>query len=494
MHEDAAAERVARACTAPAGEDGIWLAQGAPFTGRANLYAEADGLLVYDAAALERLNAVDESLTIAALPPFTRIAPKQMAATVKVIPFAAPAAVVERVETAARDGAPLLRVAPLTARRVALVQTRVHGTKESVLDKTVEATRRRVESLGSRLVAERRCAHETETLAADLAAATAEADIVLVVGASAIVDRGDVVPAAVAAAGGEAGLLGAPVDPGNLLYLSHIARVPVLAGPGSVRSPKESAFDWVLARLCAGLAVTRADLVRMGAGGLLKEIPSRPQPRAAEPPPQAASSPEQPEAATPRIAGLLLAAGSSRRMGDVNKLIAPVAGRPMVAHAARALSESRASDLTVVTGHDSAAVRAALAEFDAVFVDNPDHPDGLSTSLKRGIAALPAEADGVVVCLGDMPRLSADTIDRLIAAFDPAAGKAIAIPTQGGQRGNPVLFARRFFAEIQELAGDVGARSLIAAYPDQVVEVPVEDPAIFLDVDDAAALARLDGG
>ena len=122
------------------------------------------------------------------------------------------------------------------------------------------------------------------------------------------------------------------------------------------------------------------------------------------------------------------------------------------------------------------------------FVHNPDFAEGLSTSLKAGIAAVPAEADGAIVCLGDMPQVSAPLIDRLIAAFDPERGALVVIPTIAGKRGNPVLWSRRFFPDLMALEGDVGARHLIGGYAEAVAEVAVEDAAALTDVDTPEAL------
>jgi molybdenum cofactor cytidylyltransferase len=123
-----------------------------------------------------------------------------------------------------------------------------------------------------------------------------------------------------------------------------------------------------------------------------------------------------------------------------------------------------------------------------MFVHNPDFAEGLSTSLKAGITAVPAEADGAIVCLGDMPQVSAALIDRLIAAFDPERGALVVIPTIAGKRGNPVLWSRRFFPDLTAVEGDVGARHLIAGYAEAVAEVAVEDEAAFTDVDTPEAL------
>jgi molybdenum cofactor cytidylyltransferase len=196
-----------------------------------------------------------------------------------------------------------------------LIQTRLPGTKESVLDKTVAVTARRIDACGGRLVGEQRCAHAVDALAARIRAVSA--DLVLIAGASAITDRRDVLPAAIEAAGGVVEHFGMPVDPGNLLLLARLGDRPVLGLPGCARSPKLNGFDWVLQRLAAGLPVGRADIMAMGVGGLLMEIPTRPQPRD--------GTPARPGV----VAAIVLAAGQSRRMGPDNKLLALVDGRPI---------------------------------------------------------------------------------------------------------------------------------------------------------------------
>ena len=178
-------------------------------------------------------------------------------------------------------------------------------------------------------------------------------------------------------------------------------------------------------------------------------------------------------------------------MGPVNKLLADLGGAPMVVRVADAVEGSQAEPLIVVTGHERDHVEAALAGRRLALAHNPDYATGLGSSLRRGMAALPHALDGVVVVLGDMPRVSSAAIDQLIATFAPLEGRAICVPTWRGKRGNPVLFARRFFAEMQTIAGDVGARSLIDRYPEMVSEVAMADDGVLDDVDTPEALAAL---
>ena len=190
----------------------------------------------------------------------------------------------------------------------------------------------------------------------------------------------------------------------------------------------------------------------------------------------------------------MLAAGRSTRMGATNKLLADIDGKPMVRRVAEAALASRARPILVVTGHQAASVVAALVALEATFVDNPDYAIGLSSSLKAGIGAVPASADGALVLLGDMPQITGALIDRLIAAFAASPGDAIIVPTHKGRRGNPVLWPRACFAEMLQLKGDAGAKRLMAAHAADVREVDLGTDAIFADVDTPEALAQLRGG
>ncbi len=473
VSEDAAAAEIAAAV---AGE-GARVDRA--FTGRANLFAERAGILVVDKTAIDCLNLIDESVTLATLPAYKPVVAGEMIATVKIIPFAVPDAVRDAAVAVARAAAPLIRVAPYRIRKVGIVSTVLPGLATKVIDKTVKVTGERLLPAGASIVAERRVPHEQGALAKTLQEVLdAGAELVIVFGASAIADRRDVIPAAIEAVGGRIEHFGMPVDPGNLLLVADAGGRPILGAPGCARSPKENGFDWVLMRLLAGLAVPREAITGMGVGGLLMEIITRPQPRE-----EPVVSKEQ------RIAAVVLAAGRSTRMAGTNKLTAEIAGKPLVRIAAEQALASRAAPVIVVTGHDRERIESALAGLPVRLVHNPDFAQGLGTSLRAGIAAVPADADGAIVCLGDMPQVDAALIDRLIAAFDPDRGALAAMPTIDGQRGNPVLWSRRFFPDLMAIEGDVGARQLIGRYGEAVVEVPVTGKGALRDVDTPEALA-----
>ncbi len=477
IHEDEAAQRVAASMAGP----GLEIA--APFTGRVNLIADEAGIVVLDTARIEQLNRVDESLTVATLPAFDIAEAGQMVATIKVIPFAAPRVCVEAWEAIASSDGPVVRVAPLRMKRIALILTQTDVTSDKVLDKTARVVADRLAALGSDVVAESHCRHDTDALASELERVGSDIDMTLIYGASAITDRRDVIPSAIEQTGGTVRHFGMPVDPGNLLLLAERQDKPVLGLPGCARSPKLNGFDWVLQRLLADIPVSSHDIMAMGVGGLLKEIPSRPQPRR-----------EPPEQRAPRITALVLAAGQSRRMGRDNKLLAPIDGRAMVRHVAEAAVASRVHATIVVTGHEADAVRDALGGLNITFAHNPGFADGLSTSLRAGLEAVGDDCDGVVVCLGDMPGLTADLLNRLISGFNPSEGRAIVLPTHRGKRGNPVLWGRRFFETMKTVAGDVGARHLLGENEDLVVEIAADDDSVLVDIDTPEALKAARGG
>jgi len=484
--EDDAANQLAKAVT------GDGLSTAVAFTGRCNIFAEADGLVVYDPRRLDGFNLVDESITLGVVPPFQAVTKGQMIATLKIIPFALPANTVRIAESISTKSERLLAVAPFRPLKVGLVQSKLSGTKESVLDSTFKVTEARVASLGGELIREVRCDHgEIPMSRAIDTVLGAGVDLLLVSGASAVVDRRDIVPASIEKAGGTIQHFGMPVDPGNLMLIGSIKDLPVIGMPGCARSPKLNGFDWILQRIAAGLPAASSDIMRMGPGGLLKDVPTRPLPRAKARPDSDMRDEEIKPTRAPRIAALILAAGQSRRMGKNNKLLAEIDGIAMVRRSAGNVLASRASPVIAVTGHERERTEEVLNGLGLTFAHNPDFAEGLSTSMKAGLAALDGEVDGLLVCLGDMPRVTSETIDKLISAFDPLEGRAICVPTWRGKRGNPVLWSSQFFDEMMEVSGAVGARHLIGSHAELVVEVEMKDDGVMIDVDTPDALARI---
>ncbi|MGB0554368.1 MAG: NTP transferase domain-containing protein [Alphaproteobacteria bacterium] len=480
--EDIAGQKMADAVVAD-----TTLSLGAAGTGRVNIYAAVHGLLVLPVDQLNAINAIDEAVTLSTIEPFASVEPGQLVATVKIIPFAVREDTLSACETAAKKVKGLFRIAEYRPQKIGLLQTTLANIPEKLVTKGEEVTAARLIAMGLTLDEALVCPHEEPAIRESLKALSdRDCDIALVLGASAVADRRDVVPSAITASGGQIEQLGMPVDPGNLTFLAHIGEMSVVGLPGSARSPRTHGSDWIVQRLVAGLQVSSQDIRAMGVGGLLKEIPGRPMPRTEASPPK-----EENIDTALNVAAIVLAAGQSRRMGKQNKLLAEIDGVPMVVRTVNAIQQSTVSSITVVLGHEAKAVEAVLAGRNLQFVLNPDFAGGLSTSLKRGLSVMPADVDAALICLGDMPRISSVEIERLIAAFAPNEGHVICVPTHNGKRGNPVLLGRRFFAEIQDIGGDVGAKYLIGAYPKLVQEVEMADNAVLLDIDTPEALARI---
>lgn len=249
-----------------------------PGAGRANLIADETGPLKINVATLDRLNLIDEGMTIATLREHTLVQPGELVALVKIIPFGVQAIRVADIESAAQSASPVLSVRPLRPCSVALIISGPASAKDRLIDSFQDVVRQRVEKLSSTLDALIYVEHEAEAIAGAIQA-QAGRDLILIASISAIIDREDVVPTAVRSAGGTVAHFGVPVDPGSLLMLGYLNDVPIIGAPGCIKSPKTNVIDWIMPRLIAGERLTRADLVAMGHGGLLDDISERPMPR-----------------------------------------------------------------------------------------------------------------------------------------------------------------------------------------------------------------------
>lgn len=272
--ENDAAQRIARAA---AGEG---LRRSRPSTGRVNLYARALGLLRVDRERLDRLNATD-GVTLATLRDHAPAREGKMVATLKIIPYALPEAIVRRAE---EDAAGLLRLTPLAAQRVGLILSGSPPARERIVRGFRDALAPRLTALGAELSDVDFVSLDDEAGEERLAAAidrqlASGAGLLILAGETAIMDRHDVAPRAVERAGGEVECFGAPVDPGNLLLLAYRGDTPIVGAPGCARSPKANIVDRLLPRLLAGDRLSRADVAELGHGGLLEDVPERPLPR-----------------------------------------------------------------------------------------------------------------------------------------------------------------------------------------------------------------------
>lgn len=480
VDENAAAGMVAAALTGPG------IAARAPHAGRCNLYATERGLVTVDAGVIDRINRIDEAVTAATLQPLSAARKGAVVATVKIIPLAVERTLLDACVAAAGQGR-ALGLLPFRPRRAALIVTEQPGEPLRNHVAAVTSSRRRMEELGSHLGLVQRRVHDTAAVAAALRELLAAgSELIMISGTTVPKDRADTVPAAIVAAGGEIIHFGMPVEPGNMLLLARIGEVPVIILPGCARSRRMNGLDWVLQRMLAGLPVGREQIMAMGVGGLIRSPAEAEEDESAVQPEPARVAPGR------RVAALVLAAGSGSRMGGANKLLQPVQGVPMLRRVVNAALASRCTSVRVVTGFAAAEAEACLAGLEVAFTHNPDFPSGMASSLRCGLAALDPEADAAVVLLADMPFIDGGHIDRLIDVFDPARPGIVA-PEKDGRRGNPILWPRAYFAEMQTVEGDVGARELLHRHAGQVRSVACDDEAIFADIDTPAALGEAAG-
>lgn len=270
--EDAAAGRLAAALVPDPVAAGLRIAEA--FTGRVNLHATGPGVVDIDAEAINALNAVDPAITLATVAPLVRVARGTLVGTVKIIAYGVDEKRLSEAEAVARGA---IRVRPVMRRSAGLILTEVEGQTEKLNAKAREVTGRRLRALGMELAGSVAVPHEAGAIAAALEALPG--DIALILTGSATSDPLDVGPQGVRQAGGEVIRFGIPVDPGNLLFLGQLGERPVIGLPGCARSPALNGADWVLERIACGIEISAADMAAMGVGGLLKEIPVRPQPR-----------------------------------------------------------------------------------------------------------------------------------------------------------------------------------------------------------------------
>lgn len=466
VHEDAAAELLASALIE---ETETHLRLNAPFTGRVNIYAQNAGILCVDASAVNKFNKVDPSITVSTLPDMVRVQARDLVATVKIIPFAAPG---DKIREAIAQATGALTLAAFKPKDVTLILTQTAAMKASLLTKGKQVIEQRLQSLGCTLRETRIAQHNTTELAGALAAAAT--DLVLILTASATSDENDVGPAALLAAGGKLSRFGMPVDPGNLLFFGHLGAKTVVGLPGCARSPALNGADWVLERLVSGIEVTADDIAAMGVGGLLKEISTRPQPRGAAPP----------AAARPKVEVIMLAAGASSRMGSVDKLLEQIDGETLLHRSAKVALNTQADRVLVVLPPDHELRQVVLEGLAVDIVPSPDWKIGMSASILAGLSAVSDDCDAVIVALADMPEITPDHMNRLIAAFDPTENREICRAVSAdGTPGHPVLFGRRFFETLATLTGDRGARDVLKEAPEFLVDVQTLGQGAVIDLD-----------
>ena len=433
------------------------------FTGRVNIITNQSGLLIIDQKLINKFNAISEQTTIATLSNYSKVNKGDILATIKIIPFYVKESIFQRINAIKLNK--VLFIHPFNHKKVGLLLT--HDIKENSKLNAISIKRiaARLDALNSKLYKVCTCQHGSSEISKNIKVMTKEKiDIILILGASAIVDIHDKIPEAIKLCKGKIIRFGMPVDPGNLLLLGKIKNTPVIGLPGCARSPNINGFDWILERLIADNKITNNHISDMGVGGLLKTQNKNIKKKF-------------------NISNIILAAGQSKRMKRNNKLLMNYKDQSILKHVITAASKSKANNTIIVLGYQNELIEQNINDLNIIVATNSTYKKGLSSSLKTGISALPEDCDAAIIMLADMPKIKPEVINNLIDNYDPSNNKWIVAPSYKGKRGNPILISRKFFPDILNLKGDIGAKNILDKNTNNICVIPQRDSSILIDID-----------
>jgi len=447
------------------------------FTGRSNLKALADGVVLINKELVDKLNSLDESIAVSTLHDMDRVNKGQVVATIKIIPFAVSKLIMDQAEEVLKETSPVINIKPFLGLKTILINTQGPSLKDSIIKKTNEITNQRIETLGGQISKIELCRHDILSISNKISNLLDDKpDLILICGSSVSMDRNDIVPQAIIKSGGTIIHFGMPTEPGNLVVVAEINSLPILVLPGCARSSKRNGIDILLERIFSNLPLGSSQITALGVGGLIKE-------KMAVRKSNKLKSSNLKQKNNYNISAVVLAAGQSRRMSGANKLLKTIEGIPLIRRVVLSILGSGVSQVVVVTGFEKESVEDSLSGLDVDFSYNDDYKKGLSSTLKIGIEAVNNNADGALICLGDMPAVNSEHIDLIVEPFNPQLSRSIIVPKHYGMQGNPVLWGRQFFNSMLKLNGDIGARRLIELNEEFVYEVEFEDTATQIDLD-----------
>jgi len=424
-------------------------------------------------------------MTIATLPHRSSIKKGQVVATIKVIPFAISSKVKIRLLDILLGSKNIISINPFKKKKFSLINTTSPTLKDSLVLKTTNVTKNRIENIDGTLVSIDSCPHDIDSVSLKISKILKlKPDMIIISGAHVSVDRNDILPMAIIKSGGEIIYYGMPVDPGNLMLLGKANDIYILVLPGCARSLSKNGIDLMLEHFSINSKLDKDFISSLGVGGLLNDTSVRRSPR------ENKKKYEKVIGKDPLICAIILAAGQSKRMGS-NKLLIQIDKKPLIRVIVDAVINSRVDKVIVVTGYQEKSVMNALNGMNLDFVFNEDYKKGMSSSIKAGLDYVPDGFDGVLICLGDMPLLTSKHINDLINPFNPNANRSIGVPIYYGKRGNPVLWSNKYLKNFTNLSGDIGAKGLIKKHHPNVYEVEFYDDAVQVDLDVKDDLKRL---
>ncbi|MBR1778205.1 MAG: NTP transferase domain-containing protein [Alphaproteobacteria bacterium] len=445
-------------------------------TGYSELFADIDGTFVFDQDRLNRFNAHNESIALITVQPYIPVYKGQFIGNLRVFGPAVTAEVLNEAVTKISGTGSLLKVAPYAFCKIGFIRTLLNNSSIPSLDDDKLAAR--FGAFGFNVVYSDLCEHSAAAVEKAVRnAIDAQAEIVLVESQVPPLHRDDVVPTGFKEAAGDIDRLGWPADAGLSLVIGHKNNVKLLGYCAA--DAEQTAFDRLL-RFLATNSLPSADIFpRLAMNGLsLERMTKRITPEQMQKSIAVGSVSD-----SEKIAVVILAAGSSRRMIGTNKLLEPIKGLPMVEHAVRSALSSKADYVAVVTGHDAKFIERRLEQYDVKIVRNADYVSGILGSIRLGLAVLPPDIAGAVILPADMPEFTEEYIDRLIDAFDfTASRRPVVLPTYNAVRHNPVLWPRDLFKNVKIVPEDSQWVPALIEHSDYIKEIPLKDDLPLTDI------------
>ena len=453
-------------------------------TGYSEIFADIDGTFVFDQERLKRFNMHSELISLITIQPYIPVYKGQFIANLRVFGPAVPAEKLNEAITKISGTGPLLKVAPYAFCKIGFIRTLISNSSIPPMDDDKLAAR--FAAFGFRIVYSDLCEHNVAAIEKAVRnAIDAEAEIVLVESQNPPLHRDDIVPMGFKEAAADIDRLGWPVDTGLSLVIGHKNNVKLLGY--SAEDAEQPAFDRLL-RFMATNSLPNPDTFSslamngLSLGRMTKRISKEQMQNSI-----AVASLTDSE----KIAVVILAAGSSRRMVGTNKLLESINGLPMIEHVVRSALSSNADYVVVVTGHDAKFIEKRLEQYDVKIVRNADYVSGVLGSVRLGLAVLPPDIAGAVILPADMPAFTEDYIDKLIEAFDfTAKRRPVVLPVFNSVRHNPVLWPRDLFNVVKIVPEDSQFVPALIEHSDYIKEIPLKDDLPLTDINTRGDLTK----
>ncbi|MBO4644586.1 MAG: NTP transferase domain-containing protein [Alphaproteobacteria bacterium] len=452
--------------------------------GYSEIFADTDGTLVFDQNRLNRFNAHNETISLMTIPPYTSIYKGQFVANLRLFGPAVTAETLNEAVTKISGTGSLLKAAPYAFCKIGFIRTLMNNSSIPPLDE--DKLMARFAAFGFNVVYSDLCEHSAAAVEKAVRdSIDAQAEIVLIESQVPPLHRDDIVPTGFKEAAGDIDRLGWPVDTGLSLVIGHKKDVRLLGYcADDINHPD---LDRLLRLLATKSLPAIEDLPLLALNGIsLGRMAKRITP-------EQMKNSVQVEAlsGSKKIAIVILAAGSSRRMIGTNKLLESVNGLPIIDHTVRSALSSQADYVAVVTGHEAKFIERRLEQYDVKIVRNPDYVSGVLGSIRLGLAVLPADIAGAVVLPADMPAFTEEYIDKLIDAFDfTAKRRPVVLPTFNSVRHNPVLWPRDLFNVVKIVPEDSQWVPTLIEHSDYIKEIPLKDDLPLTDINTRGDLAK----